>query len=261
MKLKQLTALCLAATAFAATPAMAWESADGQFNTSASVALSTDYMWRGASQTDNEPSISGSFDLGHASGLYAGTWASNVDGDDLHIEIDAYAGYASEIGDTGIGYDVGFMRYFFPGNDRDGDWNEVYVGFSYSHFGLKISHTQDFNATGEDATHYHLTFNHELPMGLDFHAGYAFYHFDDMDKTAGKLLGGTAADFTTAAAANIDDTLEDFGVGVSKEVAGFNFDLTYYNTLSEGEDLTELLNNGSDSKSDDRFVFTISKSL
>lgn len=256
MKLQKLTALCLAASAFVAAPAMAWESADGQFSTSASVALSTDYMWRGVSQTDSEAAISGSFDLGHASGLYAGAWASNVDFNDgatnpsqAHIEIDAYAGYASEIGDTGISYDVGAMRYFFPGTEGL-DWNEVYLGLSYSHFSFKVSHSGDAMATGESATHYLFGFNHALPMGFEFHANYAIYDVDDVTDGLVDLDGDS-----------IDDTFEDFNLGVSKNVAGFDFDLTYYNTLSDAEDFVEAANGGSDALVDDRFVFTISKSL
>ena len=255
MKLKQLSALCLAASVLTAAPAMAWESDDGQFSTSASVALSTDYMWRGSSQTDNEPAISGSFDVNHASGFYAGAWASNVDlgnadgrGNNAHIEIDGYFGYANEIGDTGIGYDVGAMRYFFPGTESI-DWNEYYAALSYSHFGIKVSHTEDFGGSDEQATHYLFTFNHALPMGAHFHAGYAFYDFDDIDDVFGTTPN------------NIDNPLQDYGIGVSKDFAGFNWDVTYYETLKEGKDATENNNAGSDNKADSRFVLTISKSL
>jgi len=251
MKLKQLSALCLAASALTATSAMAWESADGQHTTSASVALSSDYMWRGASQTDNEMAISGSFDYGHASGLYAGVWASNVDfavgTDQAHLEADIYAGYASEFGDTGIGYDVGFMRYIFPGTDG-ADWNEAYAAVSYSHYSLKVSHTEDFGGTSEEATHYLLGFNYDLPYDVAFHANYAFYDFDDID-----AVFGTAPN-------NIDNPLQDYAVGVSKDFVGFNWDVTYYETLKEGKDATENAA-GSDNKSDSRFVLTVSKSF
>ncbi|HET8808236.1 MAG TPA: TorF family putative porin, partial [Methylophaga sp.] len=72
MKLKTLSALCLAASTLAMTStAMAWESEDGQHSTSASVALSSEYIWRGISQTDGDPAISGSFDYAHSSGFYA----------------------------------------------------------------------------------------------------------------------------------------------------------------------------------------------
>lgn len=238
MKLKQLSALVLAASAFTAAPAMAWESANGQFSTSASVALSSDYMWRGASQTDSEPAISGSFDVGHASGLYAGIWASNVNYDILmdaaHIELNYYAGFASEIGNTGISYDVGMLRYAFPGTD-DADWNEAYVGLGYGPFSLQVSHSGDALATSDSGTHYLLGFNHGLPMDIEFHANYAFYDLDD--------------DIN-------DDTLQDYNLGVTKNLVGFDFDLTYYKTLSDAEDFV-----GNNNLTDSRFVFTISKSL
>ena len=239
MKLKQLSALILAASAFTATSAMAWESADGQFNTSASVALGSDYMWRGASQTDSEPAISGSFDVGHASGIYAGIWGSNVNYDigmdAAHLELNYYAGYAGEVaGIAGMGFDVGVLRYAFPGTDG-ANWNEAYLGLSYSHFSLKVSHSGDALATSESGTHYLLGFNHGLPMDIDFHANYAFYDLDD--------------DIN-------DDTLQDYNLGVSKNLVGFDFDLTYYKTLSDAEDFV-----GNNNLTDSRFVFTISKSL
>ncbi|MDQ7072995.1 MAG: TorF family putative porin [Gammaproteobacteria bacterium] len=79
-----------------------------------SVALSTDYVWRGYSQTDNDPAISGSFDYAHASGFYAGTWASNVSfATDTDIEIDVYAGFGGEL-DNGLGWDIGWLRYIYP---------------------------------------------------------------------------------------------------------------------------------------------------
>jgi uncharacterized protein (TIGR02001 family) len=252
MKLKQLSSLCLfaASTLMVTSSAMAWESADGQHSTSASVALSTDYMWRGVSQTDNEPAISGSFDYGHASGFYAGTWASNVDVHSTHLEIDGYLGYANEIGDTGIGYDVGAMRYFYPGTDGEYDWNEVYAAIDYSVFSFKISHSEDVLASHEAATHYMLGFHYGLPMGVLLVADYAVYDFDDVDST-----------FHAKPVDDLNSTHEDYSIGLSKDLVGFNFDLTYFETLSDGKDATKFENDGSGSRADSRVVFTISKSL
>ena len=50
-----------------------------EFSFSANVGLYSDYIFRGYTQTQNEPAIQGGFDVEHSSGLYAGTWASNVD--------------------------------------------------------------------------------------------------------------------------------------------------------------------------------------
>ena len=57
--------------------------AEGEW--SGNVAMTSDYTWRGVSQSNEDPAIQGGFD--YANGLfYAGTWASNVDfGDDSVI--------------------------------------------------------------------------------------------------------------------------------------------------------------------------------
>jgi len=234
MKLKTLSTLCFAASSLlAASSAMAWESEDGAHSTSASVALSSDYMWRGYSQTDNEMAISGSFDYGHSSGLYVGVWGSNVDfgdGDDASTEIDVYAGYASEFGDTGIGYDVGALRYIYPGEDYS--WNEVYASLSYSFFSVGIAHTTDVYGGDEDATYYSAGFDYDLPYDVALSAGIGYYDYDET---------------------GVDDQT-DYRLGISKELIGFGFDLTYIGMDNDGEDANGNL-------ADDRVVFTISKSM
>ena len=91
-----------------------------QAEISANVALATDYVFRGVSQTDNQFAIQGGFDWAHDSGFYLGTWASNVDSNffggatDPQIELDLYGGFANEFG-NGFGYDLGYLRYQYPG--------------------------------------------------------------------------------------------------------------------------------------------------
>jgi len=104
----------LIATAMLATTSVA------QAEISANVAMASDYVFRGLSQTDNQMALQGGFDYEHDSGLYIGTWASNVSQDffnedgsnDPQLEVDLYAGYSGEIGV--IGYDVGYLRYQYP---------------------------------------------------------------------------------------------------------------------------------------------------
>lgn len=45
---------------------------------SANVTVTSDYAYRGISQTDERPAIQGGFDFRHDSGFYAGTWASSI---------------------------------------------------------------------------------------------------------------------------------------------------------------------------------------
>ncbi len=99
--------------------------------TSANVALTSNYIWRGMTQTDDNPAIQGGFDLGYK-GLYAGVWASNIDfgdGVDASVEIDLYLGYANEI--FGIGYDVAYAQYTYPGETDDLNFGEASIALSY----------------------------------------------------------------------------------------------------------------------------------
>ena len=106
------------------------------------VALSNDYVWRGMSQTSEEPAISGGFDIAGDSGLYFGTWASNVEfGDGAALELDWYAGYANEL-ESGFSYDIGYLAYTYPGEDSL-DFEEIYLGLGYSYFGYTFSSGQD----------------------------------------------------------------------------------------------------------------------
>ena len=106
------------------------------------VALSNDYVWRGMTQTTEEPAISGGFDIAGENGLYFGTWASNVEfGDGAALELDWYAGYGGET-ESGVSYDFGYLAYTYPGEDSL-DFEEIYLGLGYSYFGFTFSSGQD----------------------------------------------------------------------------------------------------------------------
>ena len=107
------------------------------------VAISSDYIWRGWTQSNEDPSISGGFDISGENGLYFGTWAASVTGG---TELDYYFGYSNETED-GFGYDIGYIGYTYPQHDSalglDLDFEEIYLGLSYSFVGLIYSAGQD----------------------------------------------------------------------------------------------------------------------
>lgn len=76
---------------------------------SGNVALASDYVYRGISQTNEEAAIQGGFDVEGESGLYVGVWASNI-AFDGSIEVDVYAGYGGEFSED-LGFDIGILRY------------------------------------------------------------------------------------------------------------------------------------------------------
>ncbi len=125
-------------------------AADSPHSVSANVSLTSDYVFRGITQTGGDPAIQGGLDYAHSSGFYVGTWASNVGWledfqgyDRGNMEIDVYAGFGGDIGSTGLTYDVGAIQYMYPG-DRNGatkaDTTEVYGSLGWKWFTVKYSY-------------------------------------------------------------------------------------------------------------------------
>ena len=219
---------------------MAISTAAAEWSASGNVALTTDYIYRGISQTDSGAAIQGGFDLEHSSGFYAGVWASNLDfGDDADIEIDYYAGFGGEF-KNGLGYDVGVLYYDYPDSDAadagDYDFTEVYGSLSYD-FGpaavsLGLAVSDDFYGATGDSTYTQIDVDIPLPNDFGLSMG---YHSQDIDD---------AEDYN------------DWKIGVSKSWKGFDFALDYTDT-----DLSDTNDCGGANICDDRFIFTISKSL
>ena len=91
-------------------------------------AVSSDYLFRGISQTRNRLAIQGTFEAVHDSGLYAGAFISNVAfaGTDARQELDLLAGYRFEA--LGSGWDIGAIYYSYPGYSRpSGGYNIDYI--------------------------------------------------------------------------------------------------------------------------------------
>lgn len=139
------TMFAAAAVVLAATSAPVWaqDASPLSFN----VSLTSDYRYRGISQSRLKPALQGGVDYAHSSGFYVGAWASSIKwikdgGGSGNVEIDTYAGYKTEIG-SGVTLDVGFLRYNYPGNDLavSANTNEVYGALAWGPWTLKYSHS------------------------------------------------------------------------------------------------------------------------
>lgn len=122
----------LAATMMLAVPASAAVTANA--------GMTSNYLWRGVTQTNDGVAVQGGVDYEHDSGFYLGTWASNVDfGDDTSYEIDFYGGYAGSITDD-LGYDVSYLYYAYPDSDASVDFGELKAALSWKWFSLSYSY-------------------------------------------------------------------------------------------------------------------------
>src|SRR5690606_19347872 len=126
-------ALLLGACIAAATPARA--------GTSGSIALTSDYLFRGVTQTGGNPALQGGVTWNHESGFYAGGWGSSIGwlsdaapAVSSQVELDGFIGHAGTFGDSGVGYGVGANYYWYPGDYPAGfdspDTLELYAGIS-----------------------------------------------------------------------------------------------------------------------------------
>jgi uncharacterized protein (TIGR02001 family) len=138
----------LVLTGLVAMPALALAD-DAASPLTANVSLTSNYVFRGISQTGGDPAIQGGFDYTHSSGLYIGTWASNVGWIEDYqgyksgnMEIDVYGGYRGSFA-SDFSYDLGAIQYTYPGT-RNGavnaDTTELYASLGWKWFTAKYSY-------------------------------------------------------------------------------------------------------------------------
>lgn len=172
----------LVATAFAAgsasaqTPAAAPAS---DHTLTGNIGLYSQYIFRGLTQTNKEPALQGGFDYSHSSGLYAGTWGSNVswlrDGGGYNaggsLEWDFYGGFKGTFGKSDFTYDLGLLYYWYPGDATPGfvkaNTLEAYGALGWKWITAKYSHSlsnKTFAVTDSRGTYY-FEINADIPVG------------------------------------------------------------------------------------------------
>ena len=153
MKTTARFGLALASAALASSAAFAQAPASPHTVT-ANVSLGSEYIFRGISQTAGKPTLQGGFDYAHSSGVYLGTWGSNVSWlEDFgaynrsSLEWDFYGGYKANFGSSDFFYDVGTIYYYYPGTRNPGvvsanTW-EIYAAINWKWIGAKASYNID----------------------------------------------------------------------------------------------------------------------
>jgi uncharacterized protein (TIGR02001 family) len=138
MKTLQKSALALAASSLLATAAFAQTAPAAEAPevspVTANVTVTSNYIYRGLTQTNNKPAIQGGFDYAHESGFYIGNWNSSISwlsdsyanngyankqsqpGNSVTgpIEMDFYAGFKKELIGEGFASDFGLLQYYYP---------------------------------------------------------------------------------------------------------------------------------------------------
>lgn len=223
-----------------AMPAQADDEADAGWWYSGSLAATSDYVFRGVSQTDEDPAIQGSVDVGHSSGLYAGVWASNVDfdaPDGIDMEVNLYAGWVFGLVDDAE-LDLYWIRYIYPGaNPGYGiNYDEYVAALSLlDYYTVTVAWANDYLRADEDALYFHLGAEFPLPVAeLNLKLGFGY---NDISKAAG-------SDY------------RDFQAGINRSWGTFTADLSYFDTSGYNSEVEDFLGPGK--WADGRVVLTLS---
>ena len=218
-------------------------------NFSVSIWLTTDYVYRGISSTDEGPAMQASLDWNY-NGFYLGVWGSNTSYSDAGIEVDYYGGYTLEW--NGMSFTAGALYYHYPGEDenhsdgldpgggQEADYWETSIGVSHAFAGwfspvagITYFYSPDF--FGEDGNAHAVAGDLKLSLPYKFVFGLDIGH---QDVAGGKLTTGYAYYW--------------WQFGMSREISGFNLDLSYHDVddalAACGGDLCE-----------GRLVFTVSR--
>jgi len=204
---------------------------------SGNINLASDYVYRGISQTDEEGTIQGGFDVVAESGFYAGIWGSNV-AFDGSVEIDIYAGYAGEFNEA-VGFDVGLLRYEYP-NDlgpNHSSFNEIYGSVSFKDITLGLAYSDDFFFESGAGVYVYVDYSLALPneFGLAFHYG-------DQSIKDNATFG-------------VPDYAE-YSIGLTKSLVEIDFSLAWHDSDLSGSECF-----GGSDLCGSRVVFGLSKSL
>ena len=166
----------------------------------ANVGVASEYMFRGIPQT-NGAAVQGGLDLTTASGLYVGTWASNVNfgGGENGNEFDVYGGFTQTFGSFGL--DVGAIGYIYSEDSEDGgfgpgsnlDFVEAYVGMTLGPVSGKVYYSPDYNNVSAASIYGTLSTSFAVSETISLFAQVGSLDWDTIDSYVDYSAGVTGA--------------------------------------------------------------------
>lgn len=150
---------------------------------SGNVALTTDYVWRGTTQTQGDPAVQAGFKLAGDSGFYGSVWGSNVEfAPETHAssEFDFTVGWAGDLAPDWA-LDVNVLRYQYPSTTVDLNWTELNGTLTYAgNYWLSMGWSPE--ALGSDESGLYTQLGARFPINDAFRieAAAGYYYLDDV---------------------------------------------------------------------------------
>jgi uncharacterized protein (TIGR02001 family) len=217
--MKALKFALLGAAASLALGGSAFAQEASAVDLSFNVGVASDYVFRGISQTDEDPQIFAGADM-TAGIFYAGVWASNVDFlDSTDAEFDLYAGVKPTVGPVSL--DLGAVYYVYADapTGAEYDYWEIKAAGSIplgqATLGAALYYSPDFTGAAADEGLY-VEVNGAIPLRESFTLSGALGHQDV------EFSGGGDVDYTTW----------NIGVGIAA-TENIGLDIRYWDTDAE----------------------------
>ena len=197
----------------------------GSFSGSAD--LTSNYVFRGISESNNNPVVQGSLTYSlQTTGIYFNVWGSTVDfldnqGKRARIELDTSIGIANPITDN-ANYDISLARYNYP-NAGAADYNELIVIANYQFLEGTIGYSPNAYNSHKTGIYYQLGLNYDLPVP----AKYSYFQGISMSATVGHYSLPKSAGL---------DSYNDYSVTVSKKISNYILSLGWTGTDGRAHD-------------------------
>ncbi len=213
------------------------QTAEPASSLSFNVGATSDYRYRGLSQSRLQPALQGGVDYADKSGFYVGAWGStikfikdtgstfNTSGVKGSTELDLYAGFKASVGD--VAYDVGVLRYQYMGNNLqivDGYANanttEIYGAATVGVVTAKYSHslTNVFGTPDSKNSYYF-----DLSAAIDLGNGFTLVPHIGHQMVNNKTVLGTYTDYALTLSKDLGN-----GLTASVAVVGTDADQEFY---------------------------------
>jgi uncharacterized protein (TIGR02001 family) len=172
-------------------------------------AATSNYVWRGQSQSNNDSAIQGAVEFKH-NNFSVGTWLSSIGGQNSATELDLYTFYTHSFSSNLI-LSMGMTQYAYVGN-HGVDTLEFFLKLLTPVVGLFVGATDQYFGKESSSVYYNLSksfYSLGINMGVNLSLGYT--------KFASEVNVGSK-------------NILDYKLGLLRSTDGFDFELFFSDT-------------------------------
>lgn len=151
-------------------------------DTSGSAALTSDYVWRGSTQSQGDAAVQAGFRVTGDSGFYASAWGSSVEfAPETHAssELDFVVGWNGKLADDWA-LDANLLHYRYPATTVDLNWIELNTTLTWKdNYWLSMGWSSEALGTKQDGLYTQLGARIPLSPQLRLEAAAGWYQLQD----------------------------------------------------------------------------------